>query len=81
MPSSASFGKITMNAKKLVWISVLLMVLMTHEGEKGLTILPDHLQTNVNRYTEILAKKHTHPSEAYSGERGQYLALSTLPST
>lgn len=57
------------------------MVLMTREGEKGLTILRDHLQTNVNRCTEILEKEHTRPSEAYSAERGQDSALSTLPST
>lgn len=53
--SPAAFGGKWMSWKQLVWISVLLMVLMTHEGEKGLTNLHDHLQTDINRHAEILA--------------------------
>lgn len=60
LPPPAPFGENRVRPKQLVWISVLLAGLITHEGEKGLTILRPHRQTSVSTYIEILAREHTH---------------------
>lgn len=75
-------GEDGMREKQLVWISVLLMGLITHEGEKGLTILRPHsANQHEHIYTEILAWEHTHTHQRLTLVREGRTALSTLPST